>query len=130
MQKKLLTVWMILAFAIAFYIAAQFRVRAAEVGPESSSKASSATRPPSTDWPVYGGQLADDHYSSLSQINRNNVGKLKVAWTFDTGEKGGLQTSPLVVGRVLYAYSPSQKVIALDAATGPGKRIQDLPRMQ
>ena len=35
------------------------------------------------------------------------------------GEKGvGLQTSPLIVGRTLYAYTPTQKVIALDAATG------------
>jgi glucose dehydrogenase len=74
---------------------------------------------PDRDWPVYGGQKADDHYSPLAQINRSNVGKLKVAWSFDTGEKGvGLQTSPLIVGRTLYAYTPTQKVIALDAATG------------
>jgi quinoprotein glucose dehydrogenase len=70
------------------------------------------------DWPVYGGQLAGDHYSALKQINRKTVGRLQVAWTFDSGEKGGLQTSPLIVGRVLYGYTPSQKVIALDAATG------------
>ena len=74
---------------------------------------------PPRDWPTYGGQKAGDHYSSLAQINRNNVGKLTVAWTYDTGDKGvGLQTSPLIVGRTLYGYSPTQKVIALDAATG------------
>lgn len=71
------------------------------------------------DWPVYGGQKADDHYSPLTQINRGNVSKLRVAWTYDTGEKdAGLQTSPLIVGRTLYANTPTQKVIALDAATG------------
>lgn len=69
-------------------------------------------------WPVYGGQAAGDHYSPLTQINRGNVAKLRVAWRFDTGEQGGLQTSPIVVGRVLYAYTPKQEVIALDAATG------------
>ncbi|MDQ1453641.1 MAG: quinoprotein glucose dehydrogenase [Acidobacteriaceae bacterium] len=74
---------------------------------------------PVRDWPIYGGQKADDHYSPLTQINRSNVGKLKVAWSYDSGEKGvGLQTSPLIVGRTLYAYTPTQKVIALDAATG------------
>jgi glucose dehydrogenase len=74
---------------------------------------------PIRDWPVYGGQKANDHYSPLAQINRNNVSKLAVAWTYDTREKGvGLQTSPLIVGRTLYAYTPTQKVIALDAATG------------
>src|SRR3984885_405162 len=70
------------------------------------------------DWPVYGGQPANQHYSSLTQINRSNVKKLKVAWTYDTGEDGGLETSPLIVGRTLYAYTPSQKVIAIDAITG------------
>lgn len=69
-------------------------------------------------WPVYGGQVGGDHYSPLTQINRGNVAKLRVAWTFDTHEQGSLQTSPVIVGRVLYAYTPSQKVIALDAATG------------
>lgn len=71
-----------------------------------------------TDWPVYGGQSADDRYSPLHQIDRTNVHKLKVAWTFDTNEKGGLQTNPLIVGRVMFGFTPSQKVIALDAATG------------
>lgn len=70
------------------------------------------------DWPVYGGQPAADHYSSLTQINRNNVGNLKVAWKFDAGEEGGLETSPIIVGGILYACTPTQKVIALDAATG------------
>ena len=70
------------------------------------------------DWPVYGGAPENTHYSALAQINRENVKRLQVAWAFDTGESGGLQTSPIIVGDVLYAYSPSQKVIALNAATG------------
>jgi glucose dehydrogenase len=72
----------------------------------------------SQDWPVYGGQPAGDHYSTLSQINRKNVHKLKLAWKFDAGDKGGLETSPLIVGRVLYAYTATSQVLALDAATG------------
>ncbi len=72
----------------------------------------------SVDWPMYGGQAANDHSSSLFQINRQNVGKLRMVWAFDTGEKGGLETSPLAIGRVLYAYTSSQKVIALDAKSG------------
>ena len=72
----------------------------------------------SVDWPVYGGQAAGDHYSGLTQINRSNVAKLAEAWRFDAHEEGGLETSPVVVGRVLYAYTATQKVIALDAGTG------------
>jgi glucose dehydrogenase len=71
-----------------------------------------------TDWPVYGGQAAGDHYSALSQINRKNVQQLQVAWKFDAGEEGGLETSPIVIGRVLYAYTATQKVIAVDGASG------------
>ena len=70
------------------------------------------------DWPVYGGQVEGQHYSPLTQINRKNVTQLKVQWTYDTGEEGIVETNPLVVGRVLYAYTPTEKVIALDAATG------------
>ena len=70
------------------------------------------------DWSYYGGAPENDHYSSLKQINRSNVSRLAVAWSFDTGEEGGLQTSPLEVGGVLYGITPTQKVFALDAATG------------
>ncbi|MGB2644673.1 MAG: PQQ-binding-like beta-propeller repeat protein [Candidatus Acidiferrum sp.] len=70
------------------------------------------------DWPAYGGAPDDAHYSSLAQINRANVKELQVAWSFDTGEVGGLETSPLIVNGVLYGITPTQKVFALDAATG------------
>jgi glucose dehydrogenase len=73
---------------------------------------------PNQDWAVYGGQVTGNHYSPLTQITPANVGKLKIAWSFDTHEKGGLQTNPLIVGGRLFAYTPSQQVLALDAATG------------
>jgi len=67
---------------------------------------------------VYGGNSEATHYSPLKQINRSTVKQLEVAWTYDTGENGGLQTSPIEVSGVLYGMSPSQKVFAVDAATG------------
>jgi quinoprotein glucose dehydrogenase len=73
---------------------------------------------PQQDWPAYGGSAENTHYSPLTQINRENVKKLAVAWTFDTGESGGLQTNPLIVGGALYGLTPLQKVFALEAATG------------
>ncbi len=69
------------------------------------------------DWPAYGGHDGT-HYSSLSQINRDNVKNLVVAWKYDTGEKGGIEANPIVVGKVLYTTTPGRSVIALDAATG------------
>jgi quinoprotein glucose dehydrogenase len=70
------------------------------------------------DWPIYGGTTSNNRYSPLTQINRANVAKLHVAWSYDTGESGGLQTSPIEVDGVLYGITPSQKVFALEAATG------------
>ena len=70
------------------------------------------------DWTVYNGGKDGDHYSHLKQIDRANVSRLKVAWTYDTGEQGGIQTNPLIVGRTLYSFTPSLQVVALDAATG------------
>jgi quinoprotein glucose dehydrogenase len=71
-----------------------------------------------TDWSTYNGGVAGDHYSPLAQINRENVGDLKLAWTYDTGERGGLEVNPLVIGRTMFVYTPSQKIVALEAASG------------
>ena len=70
------------------------------------------------DWPAYGGTPENNHYSKLAQINRSNVKRLAVLWSFDTQEEGGLQTSPIIVEGVLYGITPTQKVFALDALTG------------
>lgn len=73
------------------------------------------------DWKVYGGGAESIRYSALDQINRNNVQKLEVAWTFDTGDsfKGSeMQCNPIVVNGTLYATTPKLRVIALDAASG------------
>ena len=66
----------------------------------------------------YGGGPEQIRYSPLKQINRANVKQLELAWTYDTGETGAMQTQPLVVGDVLFGYTPSHKTFALDAATG------------
>ncbi|MGC2638190.1 MAG: PQQ-binding-like beta-propeller repeat protein [Acidobacteriaceae bacterium] len=70
------------------------------------------------DWPAYDGGVSGDHFSPLAQINRSNVAQLKIAWRYDTGTKGDIQTNPLIVGRTLYGYSSNGQVVALDAATG------------
>jgi quinoprotein glucose dehydrogenase len=70
------------------------------------------------DWPAFGGAPENDHYSRLAQINRTNVKRLAVAWSFDTQEEGVLQSSPIIVAGVLFGITPTQKIFALDAASG------------
>jgi quinoprotein glucose dehydrogenase len=69
-------------------------------------------------WPALGGGPQGIRYAALDQINRTNVRQLEVAWTFDSGEEGGLQASPIVVDGVVYTTTPKHHVVALDAATG------------
>jgi glucose dehydrogenase len=81
-----------------------------------ASQISSAQK--NADWPAYNGGLNGQHYARLTQITRANVKQLKQAWVYYTGEPGGIQTNPLIIAGTLYGYTPTQKVIALDAATG------------
>ena len=76
------------------------------------------------DWPVNGG-VDNIRYSPLTQINRDNVSQLQVAWTYDSHDafKGSeMQSNPVVVDGVLYVTTPTLKVVAVDAAN----RARDL----
>ena len=73
------------------------------------------------DWKVRGGGPDAIRYSTLDQINRNNVARLEVAWTYDSGDEypgSEMECNPIVVGDTLYATTPKLRVIALEAATG------------
>jgi quinoprotein glucose dehydrogenase len=73
-----------------------------------------------TDWPINGG-VDNIRYSPLTQITRDNVSRLHAAWTYDSHDafKGSeMQSNPIVVDGVLYATTPTLKVIAVDAADG------------
>lgn len=73
-----------------------------------------------TDWPI-NGSIDNIRYSPLKHINRENVSRLRVAWTYDSHDafKGSeMQSNPIVVDGVLYATTPTLKVIALNAETG------------
>jgi len=73
------------------------------------------------EWPHYGGGPDRMRYSPLAQVTRENVARLKVAWTYDTGDAfqgSEMQCQPVVAHGVLFATSPKLRVFALDAATG------------
>ena len=85
------------------------------------SRLAAQSRARGADWPVYGGGPESIRYSSLREINRENVKKLRLAWTFDASdgvESSELEVNPIVVHGVLYATTVSLNVIALKAATG------------
>lgn len=76
-----------------------------------------------TTWSVYRGDKGNSAYSSLNQINANNVNELEVAWTYHTGDaeqgnRSTIQCNPIIVNGRMYVTSPKLKLIALDAASG------------
>ena len=79
------------------------------------------------DWPSYGHDAGGMRYSPLTQITRENVAQLKVAWVFHTGDisdgsdgrkRSGFETTPLMVDGMLYLTTPFNRVIALDPESG------------
>lgn len=71
-------------------------------------------------WEVYKGDPGCTAYSTLDQINRDNVGQLEVAWVYHAGfrSNSGSQANPVVIDGVMYLVTPALKVAALNAATG------------
>ncbi|HEV2350962.1 MAG TPA: pyrroloquinoline quinone-dependent dehydrogenase [Terriglobia bacterium] len=86
------------------------------------------------DWPYYGHDAGGMRFSPLTQINKENVGKLRVAWTFHTGDisdgshgrrRSGFESTPILVDGTLYVTSPFSRVIALDPVTGAQRWAYD-----
>jgi quinoprotein glucose dehydrogenase len=78
-------------------------------------------------WPAYGSDPGGTRYSAATQIDRSNVDKLKVAWTYRTGaleqskrliNKAAFEATPILVDGKLFLSTPYNHVIALDPASG------------
>ena len=71
------------------------------------------------DWLTYGRTYSEQRFSPLAQINDRDVGRLGLAWHYDIGGDRRVQEStPLVVGGVMYLTTAWSRVVALNAATG------------
>jgi quinoprotein glucose dehydrogenase len=71
------------------------------------------------EWTEYLGGPDRNHFSSLRQINTQNVKQLQKVWEFHTNDSSGqMQCNPIIVHGVMYASTASIQIIALDAATG------------
>ncbi len=90
----------------------------------SSASAQGAAVPVQGDWTAYGRDALGSRYSPLTQITRENVGRLEVAWTFRTGDTTHtrqptkFEATPLMVDGTLYLSTPFARVIALDPVSG------------
>ncbi len=102
--------------------------------PRAHAQAAHRANESGADWPYYGHDAGGMRYSPLKQINRENVAKLKVVWTFHVGDisdgsggkkRSGLETTPLLVDATLYLTTAFNRVIALDPETGKQRWAYD-----
>ena len=90
--------------------------------------------PGGKDYPTHSGNLGNQGYSALTQINQANIKKLGPVWRTKVSavppttpqpgpgtNDGGQQTTPIVVDGVIYLDTPNGSVIAVDGATGATK---------
>lgn len=82
-----------------------------------------------TDWPHYGQDAGSSKYSSIDQIDQDNVAKLTIAWTWDSPDNAmvtddrrmtpfGFKSTPIMIDDVLYISTSLGQVVAIDAGTG------------
>jgi quinoprotein glucose dehydrogenase len=97
---------------------------AVQPAPANKPAPSASAARADVEWPYYAGNLSSQRYSPLDQINRDNVGKLEIAWRFQTGNYGPKpearnEATPLVIGGVLYTtVGVTRNVVAIDPKTG------------
>ncbi len=116
MRRRIVTLLTVMAFALVLLDCRTQPVPLLAGGPVAG-------------WPVYGADPGGSRYSPLTQINRENVKHLKVAWVYRTGEsltgeaahKKAFEATPILVEGTLYFATPSNRVIALDPQTGTEK---------
>ena len=89
------------------------------------------------EWPAYAGTYAASRYSPLTQIDRDNARNLRVAWRWKSpdmaikeanskiGPTRAHESTPLMIGGVLYTSTTLSQVAAIDAATGETKWVFD-----
>jgi quinoprotein glucose dehydrogenase len=69
-------------------------------------------------WSDYAGTADSAQYTALTQITRDNVKNLQIAWTFPTGDNRKYNFAPLMANGMLYVMGKGNSIVALNAATG------------
>ncbi len=111
-------------FAVASVLAVA--TAAVTMSPLATGQGSGSTSGALVPWPYVAADTAGTRYSPLSDINRENVGRLRVAWEWEPGEKptstgaapNNFSGTPIMIDNVVYITTMYNRVVALDADTG------------
>tara|TARA_B100000214_G_scaffold63798_1_gene41993 strand:+ start:1907 stop:4117 length:2211 start_codon:yes stop_codon:yes gene_type:complete len=69
-------------------------------------------------WLAHGRTYEENRFSPLTQINKENVSQLSLAWYKDMGTNRAQESTPIVVDGIMFLTSSWSKVFAIDAITG------------
>ncbi len=129
----LLLVVVVAGAAVGLYAQAN-RFVAPQVARPPAPLAVPPPAPDALEWRAYGGDPGQTRHAAIRQIDRGNVGHLREAWTYRTGEparrgrwarEGKFQATPIIAGGNLVLCTPFGRVIALDPATGAERWVHD-----
>lgn len=113
-------------FTLVFFgfIAAMFKPHPTVEAKENSTPSINPTAGDSQggDWSAWGRNNSGDRFAQFTQINKDNVKDLKVAWTYRTGDLAvngaEYQVTPIKVDNSMYLCTPHNEVISLDPISG------------
>ena len=88
----------------------------AEIAVDVSTEALNA-RPVAANWLSYNGDYTGQRFSSLDQINAQNVSQLRVQWVFHTNSSNDMEVTPVVIDGLMLVTAAND-VYALDAQNG------------
>ena len=116
MRRKISLVTLALSISLAADQPEYKTIPAAKTSELTPSSRNSAEH---TTWYRSHGDAASSRYSSLKQINRDNVVHLKIAWIYHSADgKGNLECNPIIVNGVIYAPTAGNHIVAVDGTTG------------
>ena len=112
-EARLTTILVTLSFLLVFSLPKHSFAQAAQASPVAG-------------WPAWGDTPGGLRYSAATQITPENVGRLKVAWTYRMGESESqsahplwtFEATPIIAEGRMYVCSNVNKVVALDPETG------------
>lgn len=99
-------------------LAACAMVFAIAAGAANAPKAKSSAAPKNVGWTAHGHDDAGTRFSPLAQITTDNVKNLGLAWTYSLESVRGVESTPIVIGNVMYVTAPWSVVHALNARNG------------
>jgi quinoprotein glucose dehydrogenase len=118
MPGSRLAVWAVVGLMFAMPAPAKAQTKGLESKPSLRAGSSGGAVRSHSTWSDYGGASDSAQYSALDQINRSTVGKLRVAWSYPTGDGNKYLFNPIVVDRTMYVLAHNHSIVALDAASG------------